>query len=142
MPDAPRGLLFLCPDGAALGPMAEALARKLAPDRESIAAAPTPGHVRRSVRDLLRARGLETAGLRARAMSEVDAEEIGHVFVLGEGLSLPPLASRLAVHVWPTPDPLSGPPGEHREACEAALDRLEARLSRWLTSARALDDKR
>lgn len=134
MPHSPRGLLFLCPDGAALGPMAEALARRLAPDRESLAAAPSPGHVRRGVRELLRSRGLETAGLRARALAEVDAEEIGHVFVLGENIPLPPLASRLRVEVWPTPDPLSGPPGEHREACEAALDRLEARLRRWLAA--------
>ena len=130
MSHAPRGLLFLCPDGAALGPMAEALTRRLAPSLEALSAAPEPGHVRRIVRDLLRARGLDPSGLRSRSLMEIDAEEISHVFVLSEQLRMPTFPARLKVEVWATPDPLSGPPGDHREACEAALDRLEARLKR------------
>ena len=75
---------------------------------------------------------MPTAGLRARGLREVDWEEIAEVIVLNERISLPPLPARVAVQVWATPDPLSGPPGEQRESCEAALERIEARLRRML----------
>jgi protein-tyrosine-phosphatase len=132
MSRAPDGVLFLCADGACLGPMAEALMRRGWPGRAALSAAVEPGHLRRVARALLADRGMPTAGLRARGLREVDWEEIAEVIVLNERISLPPLPSRVAVQVWATPDPMSGPPGEHRESCEAALERIEARLRRML----------
>ena len=112
--------------------MAEALLRAHWPQHSGVSAAIQPGHLRRLTREVLAARGLPTAGLRARGLLEVDWEEVGQVIVLSERLALPPLPRRLKVEVWATPDPLTGPVSEHREASEAALDRIEARLKRLL----------
>ncbi len=130
-----RAILFLCPDGASRGPLAEALANHLDPAGTYVCAALAPGHVRRAAREVLSEEGVEATGLRARSLREVDLAEFREVILLDELAPAPRLPAHLSLVRWPTPDPLCAPPAEQREALRATRDRLLDRLRRHLLAS-------
>ncbi len=125
-------VLFLCPDGAARGPMAEALARHLRPEVEAWSAAWAPGHVRKPARQVLQEVGVDVRGLRARGILEVDAREIDVVVVLSNEPGCPVLPTRWRRVDLPMPDPDSAPAIEQMEAYRDCRDALERMLPRLL----------
>jgi protein-tyrosine-phosphatase len=118
-------VLFLCPDGAARGPMAEALTRHLMPDVEAWSAAWMPGHVRRGARRVLQEVGVDVRGLRARGLLEIDLREIDLIVVLSDESGCPRLPSRVPRVDCPLPDPDAAPAEESLEAYRDARDALE-----------------
>jgi protein-tyrosine-phosphatase len=118
------GLLFLCPDSAARGPMAEAIARHLAPGLPVWSAALRPGHVRREARRTLRAAGVDDSGLRARSLLEVDLEGVQVAVLLAPDHELPRVPAGLQIVRHPLPDPSSAPPSEAEDAYADARDAL------------------
>lgn len=128
-------ILFLCPDNAARGPMAEAITRHLTDEVEAWAAARRPGHVRSGARRALREAGIDDHGLRARRPMEVDPEELVLVVSLAELSRLPPLPTGVPHVHHPLPDPDSAPDSEAEDAyrdTRDALLRLVPRLLRRL----------
>jgi len=118
-------VLFLCPDGAARGPMAEALTRHLLPDVEAWSAAWMPGHVRRQARRVLQEVGVDVRGLRARGLLEIDLREIDLIVVLSDEGGCPRLPARIPRVDCPLPDPDSAPEDEALEAYRDTRDALE-----------------
>jgi protein-tyrosine-phosphatase len=121
-------VLFLDESCAARAPIAEALMRHIAPWHDAIAAGWVPSHVRPEIKEVLEDAAIHTTGLRARSLLEVPLDDVELVvaFVPDEGrLRVPAGARRIE---WRLPDPLSAPPDERREACEAARDEIERRL--------------
>lgn len=131
-------VLYLCPDGAARGPMAEALTRHLMPGVDAWSAAWAPGHVRRPARQALRRAGVEVRGLRARGLLEVDFREIDLIVQLSDEGGCPRLPSAIPLVRLPLPDPDAAPVSEEREAYSDTLDALERLLPALL--ARHLPD--
>ena len=121
-------VLFLCPDGSARGPMAEALTRHLMPELESWSAAWMPGHVRRLARRVLREAGVDVRGLRARGLLEIDLREIDLIVVLSDEPGCPRLPARIRRVDCPLPDPDAAPEGEALEAYRDARDAIERLL--------------
>jgi|GEM_PF-4622595 len=121
-------VLFLCPDGAARGPMAEALIRHLMPDVDAWSAAWMPGHVRKGARKVLRDNGIETRGLRARGLLEIDFREIDLVVLLSDEPGCPRLPSSTPVVRIPMLDPDAAPASEADETYRDTLDAMERLL--------------
>ena len=118
-------VLFICPDGAARGPMAEALTRHLMPEVEAWSAAWMPGHVRRSARRVLQEVGVDVRGLRARGLLEIDLREIDLIVVLSDEAGCPRLPAKIPRVHCPLPDPDSAPEEESLEAYRDTRDALE-----------------
>ena len=121
-------VLFLCPDGAARGPMAEAVIRHLMPDVEAWSAAWMPGHVRRGARQVLRANGIETRGLRARGLLEIDFREIDLIVLLSDEPGCPRLPAGIRIEEVPFVDPDAAPPSSAAETYRDTLDAMERLL--------------
>ena len=121
-------VLYLCPDGAARGPMAEALTRFLMPDIDAWSAAWMPGHVRRPARQTLRRFGADVRGLRARGLLEIDFREIDLIVMLTDEPGCPRLPAGIPVVRLPLPDPDAMPAVESNEAYRDTLDALDRLL--------------
>ena len=118
-------VLFLCPDGAARGPMAEALTRHLMPQLEAWSAAWIPGHVRRPARRVLQEVGVDVRGLRARGLLEIDLREIDLIVVLSDEPGCPRLPAKIRRVNCPLPDPDAAPDDEAMEAYRDTRDAIE-----------------
>lgn len=127
-------VLYLCPDGAARGPLAEAIARHHRPDVDAVAAAWAPGHVRRPTRRVLREVGIEDRGLRARGLLEVDLRDVVAIVRLSDEPGCPPLPSRIPLVERPLPDPDAAPASETMEAHRDTRDALERMLPALIDS--------
>ena len=123
-----RTVLFICEDGAALSPLAEAVARSLRPDVEAWSASLRPSHVRPWTRAVLAEAGLDDVGLRARDLAEVPLDEVDVAVFLAPGGRPPFLPRRIRLLHWPMPDPSSAPPDEALDAWRAARDELLRRI--------------
>jgi protein-tyrosine-phosphatase len=123
-----HSVLFLCPDGAARGPMAEALIRHLMPAIETTSASWMPGHVRRPARKALARIGIDTRGLRARGLLEVDFRELDLIVLLSDEGGCPRLPSTVPRVRLALPDPDAAPEDELEEAYRDTLDALERLL--------------
>ena len=121
-------VLYICPDGAARGPMAEALTRFLMPGIEAWSAAWMPGHVRRHARRTLRRFGAETRGLRARGLLEIDFREISLIVILSDETGCPRLPGDIPVVHLHLPDPDAMPEVDAEEAYRDTLDALDRLL--------------
>ena len=123
-----HSVLYLCPDGAARGPMAEALTRFLMPEVEAWSAAWMPGHVRRPARRALQRFGADIRGLRARGLLEIDFRDIHLIVVLSDEPGCPRLPAGIPTVHLPLPDPDAMPSSEAAEAYRDTLDALERLL--------------
>lgn len=127
-------ILFICAANAARSPLAEAIARHLAPSLDVWSAGTAPTHVRPQVRAVLSEVGISAAGLRARSLYEVPMDEVDLVVTLGPEASLPVLPGRIARVSWSLPDPTSAPEEDALEAFRATRDELLRRLPPLLRS--------
>ncbi len=121
-------VLFICEDGAALSPLAEAVARSLRPDVEAWSASLRPSHVRPWTRAVLAEAGLDDAGLRSRDLAEVPLDEVDVAVFLAPAGRPPFLPRRIRLVRWPMPDPSSAPADEALDAWRAARDELLRRI--------------
>ena len=128
-------VLFLCPDGAARGPMAEAIVRHLLPGVDAWSAAWMPGHVRKGARSVLRAHGVETRGLRARGILEIDFREIDLIVMLSDEPGCPHLPAGIPIEHAPFVDPDSAPPSSAEESYLDTFDAMERLLPALLARA-------
>lgn len=125
-------ILFVGESNAARSPIAEAIARQLAPRHEVWSAGWRPSHVRPEVREVLAEEGIRAEGLRARSIGEVPLDEVDVV------VALCPDEGRLRVRSdvrrldWRLPDPTSAPPHERIEAFRASRDELARRVGALL----------
>jgi protein-tyrosine-phosphatase len=115
--------------------MAEALIRHLMPGLEAWSAAWMPGHVRRGARKVLRANGVETRGLRARGLLEIDFREIDLIVVLSDEPGCPHLPGGIPVEYVPFVDPDAAPPSSSEETYGDTLDAMERLLPALLVRA-------
>ncbi len=122
-------VLFLDDDNAARAPLAEALFVELARGQVPVyAAAWTPSHVRKEVREVLEEDRVRAGVLRARSIGAVPMDEVDVVvaFVPDQGrLRLRPNARRID---WKIPDPTAAPAEERMEAYRAARDEIRRRV--------------
>lgn len=125
-------VLFIGDANAARSPMAEAIARQLAPSLEVWSAGWRPSHVRPEVRTVLEEEGIRAEGLRAKQVNAVPLEEVDVVvaFCADEGRLRVPVDARR--ETWFLPDPTSAPPHERLEAYRAARDELIRRVGALL----------
>jgi protein-tyrosine-phosphatase len=129
-------LAFLCFDNASLSPIAEVITRDLDTTVEVYSFGIRPAHVSRAARRILMERGHNTRGLRAKSMLEVPMDEVEVVISLVSRRERPLLPSHVRVIDWPLPDPIAAPDGEEGEACRAAYEELQRRISRLLSERR------
>jgi arsenate reductase (thioredoxin) len=125
-------VLFIGEAGAARAPLAEAITRHLRPDLEVWSACSRPSHVRPHVKLVLEEEGISAAGLRARAVGEVDLDEVDLVVALCAENRRPFLPSRFAIVSAPMSDPTAAPDSERVDAFRACRDSLLDRLPRLL----------
>ena len=133
------GILFLGVTDAARAPMAEAIARHLAPERSIWSAGARPTHVRPEVREVLREVDIGVQGLRSRGIFEVPMDEIALVVTLADPASCPQAPKRLPRVAWMLTDPAAAPREEALEAFRATRDELMRRLPALLRSLNASD---
>lgn len=122
------GILFLGVSDAARAPLAEAIARHLAPERAIWSAGARPTHVRPEVRAVLREVDIDAHGLRSRGVFEVPMDEIALVVTLADPATCPTAPRRIPRVAWHLPDPAAAPRDEALEAFRATRDELMRRL--------------
>lgn len=122
------GILFLGVANASRSPLAEAIARTLAPDHEVWSAGARPSHVRPEVRAVLAEAGFRDDHLRSKTLIEVPLDEIDVVVNLADPERCPRVPGEVRRVVWNLPDPASAPREEALEAYRATRDELMRRL--------------
>ena len=129
--ERPRAILFLCVANSARSPMAEGLARSLAPaDVRVWSAGSHPTSVRPEAVAVLAEVGVDIAGQRSKAVSAVPAGEIDTVVTLCAEEECPVfLGSARRLH-WglPDPDAVQGDDATRLAAFRAVRDELMVRL--------------
>lgn len=126
------GVLFLGISNAARSPLAEAIARELAPRHEFWSAGRTPTHVRPEVRAVLSEVGYRDDQLRAKGLVEIPLDEVDLIVTLADPERCPRVPLEVPRVAWQLPDPASAPRAEAMEAFRATRDELMRRLPRLL----------
>lgn len=126
------GVLFLGVSNASRSPLAEAIARELAPRHEFWSAGRTPSHVRPEVRAVLAEVGYRDDQLRAKGLVEVPLDEVDLIVTLADPARCPQVSSAARRVAWNLPDPAAAPRAEAMEAYRATRDELMRRLPRLL----------
>lgn len=126
-----RGILFICIANSIRSQIAEAVARRLAPDGVDVySAGVSPGRVNPYVQRVLKEAGIDASAQYAKPLSAVPYGNVGTVITLcreNVRASLPPGP---AVLCWPLEDPVAGAASEEdlMEALRGVRDDLERRL--------------
>ncbi|MCU0728092.1 MAG: arsenate reductase ArsC [Planctomycetes bacterium] len=130
-----KGLLFLCVANSARSQMAEGLARSLAPAGLRIfSAGSTPTAIRPEAIEALREVGIDIAGQRSKAVSEIPAAEVDTVVTLcAEEVCPAWLGTARRLH-WGLPDPAAaeGSPEDRLAAFRRVRDELARRIRELL----------
>lgn len=122
------GILFLGASNASRTPLAEALARALAPAHEVWSAGARPSHVRPEVRAVLAEAGFPFDHLRSKGVFEVPLDEVDVIVTLASPDRCPKVPGAMRRVSWELPDPSSAPREEALEAYRATRDELLRRL--------------
>ncbi len=137
-------ILFVCTGNIARSQIAEGLARALAAPGVDVASAgsrPNPNGIHPFAVEVLRERGIDISGQRAKKVEDVPGE-FDYVITLCDDAiqSCPILPARQARIHWSIPDP--APAGDDLQAQIAFFrdvrDEVERRLRRFLTERRPL----
>lgn len=134
----PTRILFLCTGNRARSQLAEGLARLLAADGVEIASAgtrPNPKGIHPVALELLRARGVDTSGMRPKHIDELHGEW-DYVITLCDSAAAecPTFPARRARLHWGQPDPDSAgdDPAKVRAMFVEVRDEIERLLREWL----------
>ncbi len=122
------GVLFLGAANQSRSPLAEAIARELAPRHEFWSAGARPSHVRPEVRAVLTEVGMRDDSLRSKGLIEVPLDEVDLIVTLTDPERCPRVALDVPRVAWSLPDPASAPRDEALEAYRATRDELMRRL--------------
>jgi arsenate reductase len=134
------GVLFLCVANSARSQMAEGIGRALLPPAVKVwSAGSRPTSVRPEAIAVLREIGIDISGHRAKAVSEIPADEVDTVVTLcGEEECPLFLGDAERLH-WGLPDPAASDPAATREDVLARFrgvrDELRGRIERLATEA-------
>ena len=131
-PPQRKKVLFVCIGNSCRSPMAEALARHLAPDViEPMSAGLSPlGHIAEPTRKVLREKGISVEGLSSKSLREVDPDA-AELIVNMTGMPGRSLFPGAQVVDWEVDDPFGEDLGIHREVrydIEFRLNELIAQL--------------
>lgn len=131
-------ILFLCTGNRARSQMAEGLARALAaPDVEVASAGtrPNPKGVHPLAVEMLREKGIDATGQRAKHTSDLEGE-FDYVITLCDAAAqeCPVFPARCGRLHWGLPDPdlAGGDPSRERAMFAEIRDEIECRLRAWL----------
>ena len=131
----PRHLLFLCVANSARSPLAEGLARSLAPSGVRISSAGSqPGQLRPEAAQVLAELGIDASGQRAKGIDSIDLATVDAVITLCAEEVCPLLPVQVSHLHWGLPDPASDEPDEQARLAgfRAARDELQRRLTALL----------
>jgi len=130
-----RGILFLCVANSARSQMAEAIARALAPPGTRVwSAGSRPTRLRPEAMTVLREIGLDAAGQRAKAITEIPAAAVDTVVTLCAEEACPVWLGAAERFHWPLPDPaaLELSEAERLARFRAVRDELRRRIAALL----------
>lgn len=132
-------VLFLCTENSSRSQMAEVLLRELAGDRFEVhSAGLSPAEVHPLTHEVLRERGFDTGGLRAKGLSEFMGKASFRfaIIVCDRAAEACPRIFPFALQtlVWPFEDPAAfqGSPRAQLVKFRQVRDQIEARLRQWL----------
>jgi arsenate reductase (thioredoxin) len=128
----PRHILFLCVANSARSPMAEGIARSLAPQGVNVSSAGSaPTSVRPQAIRALREIGIDISGLRSKGLDAIDAGSVDAVITLCAEEVCPVFLGKAHRIHWGLPDPagVTGTEETRLDAFRSVRDELLRRLT-------------
>jgi arsenate reductase (thioredoxin) len=128
----PRHILFLCVANSARSPMAEGIARSLAPQGVNVSSAGSaPTSVRPQAIRALREIGIDISGLRSKGLDAIDAGSVDAVITLCAEEVCPVFLGKAHRIHWGLPDPagVTGTEETRLNAFRSVRDELLRRLT-------------
>jgi len=127
----PRHILFLCVANSARSPMAEGIARSLAPPGTEVSSAgSSPSPVRPQAIQVLEEIGIDISGHRSKGLESIDAGSVDAVITLCAEEVCPVFLGKAARVHWGLPDPaaVAGTEETRLTAFRSVRDELLRRL--------------
>lgn len=127
----PRHILFLCVANSARSPMAEGIARSLAPRGVTVSSGGSePSSVRPQAVQVLKEIGIDISGHKSKGLDTVDASSVDAVITLCAEERCPVFLGKAMRLHWGLPDPAGETGGEDRKlaAYREVRDELRRRL--------------
>ena len=127
----PRHILFLCVANSARSPMAEGIARSLAPQGMKVSSAgSSPSPIRPQAIQVLEEIGIDISGHRSRGLESIDAGSVDAVITLCAEEVCPVFPGKAHRFHWGLSDPagVAGPEDNRLEAFRSVRDELLRRL--------------
>ena len=127
----PRHILFLCVANSARSPMAEGIARSLAPPGMKVSSAgSSPSPVRPQAIQVLEEIGIDISGHRSKGLESIDAGSVDAVITLCAEEVCPVFLGKAARVHWGLPDPaaVAGTEETRLNAFRSVRDELLRRL--------------
>ncbi len=132
-----KGLLFLCVANSARSQIAEALARRAAPDLKVWSAGSSPGRVHPLTVRVLREIGIDASGQRAKGLGAIPTDQVDTVVTLCAEEVCPVFPGNVRRLHWALPDPaaVEGDESTRLDAFRTVRDDLERRIEHLLSGA-------
>ena len=130
-----KGILFLCVANSARSPMAEGIARFLAPPGVKIwSAGSNPTSVRREAVQVLREIDIDISNYRSKPVTEIPQTEVDTVITLCAEEECPVFLGKAERLHWGLPDPAAvhGSETERMNAFRQTRDELLRRISEFM----------
>jgi arsenate reductase (thioredoxin) len=127
----PRNILFLCVANSSRSPMAEGIARSLAPSGVKVSSAgSSPAAVHPRAIQVLREIGIDISGHRSKGLDSIDAGSVDAVITLCAEEVCPVFLGKAHRVHWGLPDPtaVTGTEEIHINAFRSVRDELLRRL--------------
>ena len=139
----PRHILFLCVANSARSPMAEGIARSLAPQEVRVSSAgSSPSSVRPQAMQVLKEIDIDISGHRSKGLDAVDAASVDAVITLCAEEVCPAFLGKAHRIHWGLPDPAAVTGSEEtrlaafRKVRDELLRRLKVLFGKWLAGNR------
>ena len=124
-------VVFVCDRNATLSPMAEAIARHIAPNIDFQSAGKVETRIHFKVHSILREKNIHSFALTSKTIWALDFEDVQYVISLVPLEHTPKIPSRYNIQYWTLPDPTWDPEEEQEDSFRALRDELERRISRF-----------
>ncbi len=131
MGESRAGVLFLCVANSARSPMAEGLARAVAPEeREIYSAGSAPTQLNPFAREVMQELGVDISSHRSKAIDEIPSHRIGTVITLCAEEVCPVFPGNVERFHWPFEDPAAakGRDEEVREEFRRIRDQIRTQI--------------
>ena len=125
-------VVFVCDRNATLSPMAEAIARQIAPHIEFQSAGRTDTHIHPNIHVVLQEQGIYSSNLTSKLLWAIDFDDVQYVISLVSAEYAPKIPSRYQIMYWILPDPAWDPVEERMNAFRDLRDELTSRIQIFL----------